>query len=269
MLGDYGALPHRTLKDGDMEIEQLLGGKRKPKLWKFMVIGTVGTAGLVVAARSTPRGPVMGMAEQPIDPVLRQRYSYADLREAMSLCSDFDDDEKYPSHKCDCDDLVEECTGEMMHSPRYHDACFQESCGNAEEGNVTCGGSRSYTHSWANLCSWQMIRDLPGTCNGTFAPELPFYETSRDLPGSEMNPHVQSYKDGMAGTCAFHSFCFTCLDDSPLGVNPFCAAVYFVHGGKPTRSNFFNDVDTDWCPRLDDILAFVDDIVTSSSSSVE
>ena len=178
------------------------------------------------------------------------QFGVSNLTRAVELCAEFDDDGSYPSETCDCSDLHWECELEMPKSPLYASYCQNASCSSSCQGD---------DQSWANVCAWQMIADLPGTCNGTFEPELPDWP-ARDLPNHYPDlDYTQrlklGYSERMGGPCAFHSFCYTCLDDAfPHGVNPFCAYVYLNYGGTPTHTNFFNEIESQICPNLDDIL---------------
>jgi len=231
---------------------------------RFVGIGAIGALGVLVGVHSSARigmfslrsrtaltevtlwwGAKVDVPDRIADTL---DWGARNLSRVVSLCAEFDDD-AIAGPLCSCSDLHWECEEEMLKSNLYYDSCFEASCPKALGGKLTCSGGHHVGASWANLCSWQMIRDLPLTCNGSFVPETPFLEPSSDLPNAypdldDLQREAVGYSESMGGPCAFHSFCFTCLDSSfPSGVNPFCAAVYLNYGGTPTHTDFFSQLD--------------------------
>lgn len=197
---------------------------------------------------------------------------FANLSASLSLCSEFDDDQSFPSDVCDCGDARTQCNDDMLKLPRYHDLCFDAACGKDNMKSFNGVGSEATEAekcdamtrpAWGVPCAWQAVMRLPETCAGRFVPSPPF-GASRNVPNkypslSSEQRWALGYEETFAGPCNAHAFCFTCLDDDyELGVNPYCAAVFATYGATPEAASgpdpatglvksFFSDLETHWC----------------------
>ena len=263
----------------------LVQGKRKPLMTAarcaVLVIGLLSLV-VLVAGLSTKamdeKSPKKKGPPPPTKEEFPRQYSFrwgginGNLSKASSLCSEFDDDNSFPSEVCDCGDARTQCAGNMLNSPRYHEVCFDESCGPenmegfhkypSDDPQEKCLGlSRP---SWAVPCAWQAVLQLPKTCDKTFRPSAPF-GTSQNVPNtySPAVDKVLGWAETFAGPCNAHAFCYTCQDDNfHTGIHPFCQAVFHVYGATPDATtappqegqkttssihSFFDDLDTFWC----------------------
>merc|ERR1711998_432289 len=133
---------------------------------------------------------------------------------------------------------------------------------------VTYDGSNYENASWAVVCGWEAVKNLPSLCNGSFTPDL----DSTAAQAQNIKPraydtqsrlHTQNVSGNTYHGCNLHAFCLSCeMTDEDTGeqtYNKYCQAMtdYYGEGALYELKTFFNHLNRFWC--TNDVLWSIDD----------
>ena len=129
--------------------------------------------------------------------------------------------------------------------------------------NESCAAScaSDLDRTWGVPCAWQLIANLPSTCNSTFTPNVTALLHSQNIAPSEES-HAQfkvAYDEGTKTAtqydCNLHAFCSACSSANGT-VNSYCAATVMYYNSFILDAHVLMYADDFWC--RSDVLASIE-----------
>ena len=117
-------------------------------------------------------------------------------------------------------------------------------------------------------CAWQLIANLPSTCNNSFTPNITnLLHSHNTAPNATQveKKHDRAHfymeydrkeKKANQYDCNLHAFCNACSDGAG-GVNDYCAATVMYYNSFTLDAHVLMYADEFWC--RSDVLAAIED----------